>query len=591
MTPSGGEPVNDIDKAEHDGSPPWQHGLPRVGQSLAQTRLGDLLSEVHVRIEAIVATTRDRMSALLEAVLAVSSGLELDETLRRIVHAAIELVDARYGALGVLDEGGMLSQFVYVGIDDETRARIGPLPTGHGVLGVVIEDSKPLRLTDLSTHPMSVGFPANHPPMRAFLGAPVRVRGEVFGRLYLTEKNGGLDFTEDDEVVLQALAGAAGVAVDNARLYGEAQRRQRWLEASSEVTGALLGGTDPTDALRLIASRALELTGADYTVIALPEDPDADPSQVTELVVAVCAGLDSDALAGHRIPISGSTSGAVFADHVPRSVPNLAFDLAGGLDETFGPALVLPLGADESVAGVLLSVRMPGSPGFDDHDIQVVSSFADQAALALQRAEGQTARRELALLADRDRIARDLHDQVIQRLFAIGLAMQGTHRLTRSPVAAARLTQHIDDLHTVIQDIRTAIFDLQADPVDSPRLRAVLHEVINELTEDSLIRTTVRMAGPLDVVPAALAEHAEAVVREAVSNAVRHARATELMVTVSVDDDVVIDVTDNGTGIPDTVARSGLHNLTQRAVDANGSCSVTRGDDGGTRVLWTAPMP
>jgi signal transduction histidine kinase len=562
-----------------------------VGETLAQARLGDLLGEVHVRIEEIVATTRDRMSGLLEAVLAVSAGLELDETLRRIVRAAIDLVDARYGALGVLGAGGLLSQFVYVGIDDETRGLIGPLPTGHGVLGVIIEDAKPLRLADLSAHPLSVGFPANHPPMLTFLGAPIRVRGEVFGRLYLTEKNGGLDFTEDDEVVLQALAGAAGIAVDNARLYGEMQRRQRWLEASSEVTGALLGGTDPIDALRLIATRALEMTGADYTVIALPQDPDAAPSEITNLVIAVCAGLDSDALAGHLIPISGSTSGAVFTDHVPRSVPNLAFDLDGGLDVAFGPALAVPLGADETVAGVLLAVRMPDSPGFDDHDMQVVSSFADQAALALQRAEGQAARRELALLADRDRIARDLHDQVIQRLFAIGLAMQGTHRLTKSPVAAARLTQHIDELHEVIQDIRSSIFDLQADPADSPRLRGALQEAINELTADSPLRTTVRMSGPLDVVPAALAEHAEAVVREAVSNAVRHAKATELMVTVSIDDNVVIDVTDNGTGIPDTVARSGLHNLNQRAVETQGSCTVTRLDDGGTRVLWAAPMP
>ena len=212
--------------------------------------------------------------------------------MRRIVHAAIDLVDARYGALGVVDEGGMLSQFMHVGIDDETRERIGPLPTGHGVLGVVIGDAKPLRLADLSAHPMSVGFPPNHPPMRTFLGAPIRVRGEVFGRLYLTEKNGGQEFTEDDEAVLQALAGAAGVAVDNARLYGEAQRRQRWLEASSEITGALLGGTDPTEALQLIASRALELTGADYTVIALPEDPDATPTETTSLIVAVCAGTE-----------------------------------------------------------------------------------------------------------------------------------------------------------------------------------------------------------------------------------------------------------------------------------------------------------
>ena len=588
---TSGDAVSDGGRAGSAGVPSWQHDLPRVGETLAHDRLGELLSEVHGRIEEIVATTRDRMTGLLEAVLAVSSGLQLDETLRRIVHAAIDLVDARYGALGVLDESGMLSQFVYVGIDDETRERIGPLPTGHGVLGAVIGDAKPLRLADLSTNPMSVGFPPNHPPMRSFIGAPIRVRGEVFGRLYLTEKNGGRDFTEDDETVLQALAGAAGVAVDNARLYGEAQRRQRWLEASREITGALLGGTDPTDVLQLIASSALELTGADYTVVALPEDPGTVRSEITGLTVAVCAGLDTGTLAGQRIPVSGSTSGAVFTDHVPRSVPSLAFDFSEGLGVAFGPALALPLGGEDMVAGVLLVLRAPGSPMFHDRDVQVVASFADQAALALQQARSQVARQEIDLLADRDRIARDLHDQVVQRLFAIGLALQGTRRLTTSPVAMSRLAEHIDQLHEVIQDIRTTIFDLQADPSGAPALRAALRGAINELTADARLHTTVRMSGPLDVVSAALAEDGEAVVREAVSNAVRHAKATELLVTVSVDDDLVIDVSDDGIGIPDTVARSGLHNLQQRAVNAGGSCSVARIDSGGTRVLWAAPMP
>jgi signal transduction histidine kinase len=546
-----------------------------------------LLAEVQERIEEIVGT-RDRMDGLLEAVLSVSSGLELDTTLRQIVQAAVDLVDARYGALGVLGDDGMLAKFVHVGIDDETRELIGPLPTGHGVLGVVLEDAAPLRLDDLSQHPASIGFPPNHPPMGTFLGVPIRARGEVFGRLYLTQKNNGQGFTEDDEAVVQALAGAAGIAVDNARLYEEARRRQRWLEAIGEVTAELLGASDPAEALRLIASRALELTGADYTFIAVPEDPDA--ADLTELTVVVCAGLDSDVVTGRKIPIEGSTLGAVFADHVPRSVPSLAFDFAEGSGVKFGPALALPLGAGESISGVLLTVRALGAATFDELQFQVGSSFADQAALALQRAENQTSLRELEVLADRDRIARDLHDHVIQRLFAIGLAMQGTHRRAKTPAVSERLAEHIDALHHVIQDIRTAIFDLQADPDETPRLRSALHEVITELTEDTPLRTTVRMSGPVNVVSPNLAEHAVAVLREAVSNAVRHSRADELAVTVSVDDDLVIDVTDNGVGIPDTVASSGLHNLRQRAAAAGGRCTVERAAGGGTRLLWTAPL-
>lgn len=515
----------------------------------------------------------------------------MDETLRQIVHAAVDLVDARYGALGVLGADGLLTEFVYVGIDDDTRELIGPLPTGHGVLGVVIDAAKPLRLDDLSRHPGSVGFPANHPPMRTFLGVPVRARGEVFGRLYLTEKNNGRPFTDDDQVVVGALAAVAGVAVDNSRRYEDARRRQRWLEAISEVTTELLGGTDPTDVLKLIASRALELTAADYTVVALPADPDAALAEVDELTVAVCAGLDSDTITGTKIPISGSTSGAVFADHVPRNVSSLAFDLAAGLGVEFGPALALPLGAGDSISGVLLVMRAPGSTAFDEHELQVVSSFADQAALALRQAESQAARRELEVFADRDRIARELHDQVIQRLFAIGLAMQGTHRRAKSTGVADRLVDHIDQLHEVIQDIRTAIFDLQTDMGDTPNLRSRLHDVITGLTAEEPLRTTIRMSGPLDVVPEELAAHAEAVVREAVSNAVRHARASELTITVSVEDDLVIDVTDNGVGMPAMVARSGLYNLQQRAGDVGGSCDVVRPADGGTQVVWAAPMP
>lgn len=560
-----------------------------VSQALSRPRLRALLVEVQERIGQI-ADTRDQLDSLLEAVLAVSSGLDLDETLSQIVAAARDLVDARYGALGVLGPRGKLARFIYLGIDDDTRREIGDLPTGRGVLGVVIEGAKPLRLDDLSTHPMSVGFPANHPPMRTFLGVPIRARGEVFGRLYLTEKNTGQPFTEDDELVVQTLAGAAGIAVANARLYEDSRRRERWLEAAGEVTVQQLGGADPTDVLRLIASHARELTGADYTLIALPEDPEAAPSEVTELSVAVVAGLDPDHITGRKMPVAESTSGAVFTDQIPRNLPHLGFDLAEGLGVEFGPALALPLGAGESIAGVLLTIRDQGAPGFDDHELQIVSSFADQAALALRYAENQSARSELEVLADRDRIARDLHDHVIQRLFAIGLAMQGTHRRAKAPAVAARIADHIDQLHEVIQEIRGAIFDLQAGPDEATRLRVTLHEVITELTEDTPLRTTVRMSGPLAVVPGALAEHAEAVVREAVSNAVRHAHAGELTVTVSVGDDLVIDVTDNGAGIPDRVARSGLHNLHQRAELSGGTCTVERADQGGTRVLWTAPL-
>jgi signal transduction histidine kinase len=524
---------------------------------------------------------RDRMDALPAAVLAFSAGLALETTLHRIVTEAAGLVGAPYGALALLDEDGRTTAFAVTGVDDATRDRIGPPPDGHGLLGALVTGGAPVRPADLAAGP-GCGLPPGHPPMRTFLGVPLLVRGVVLGRLYL---GGEEPFSADDERAIVALAAAAGIAVDNARLYEEGRTRQRWLEATGEIAAELLGGADVREVLRLVASRAAELTGADDALIALPESPGG------ALVVTVCAGPDAEALTGRRIPLDGSTSGAVLRDHVPRSVPTLVDDLADGLGVDLGPALAVRLRSGESTAGVLLAIRAPGSARFDEHELQLVSAFADQAALALRDAESQAARRELDVVVDRDRIARDLHDHVIQRLFAVGLGLEGTRRRTDSPAVTGRLSQHIDQLQDVIEEIRSAIFALHAQPGAGRGLRARLQNAITDACADSAIRTTVRLSGAFDRVPAALAEHAEAVVREAVSNVLRHARAAELAVTVSVDGDLVVEVSDTGIGMPESVARSGLRNLGQRAAEAGGSLLLDRPPGGGTRLLWTVPVP
>src|SRR4051794_10940565 len=230
--------------------------------SLAGMRLTELLEEVQDRLSA-VARTQARVQDLLDAFLSVSSGLDLDTTLRQIVEAAAGLVDARYGALGVLAPRGGLSAFVTVGLDEGERARMGHLPEGKGLLGQLINDPHPLRVAELATHPSSVGFPPGHPPMRTFLGVPVLVRGTVYGNLYMTEKRGGGQFTAEDTAVLVALAGAAGIAIDNARLYAEGEVRRRWLAAVGDVRSALLSGIAPDEALALVVARVAELTGAD----------------------------------------------------------------------------------------------------------------------------------------------------------------------------------------------------------------------------------------------------------------------------------------------------------------------------------------
>ena len=529
-----------------------------------------------------------RWEDLVKAITAVSTGLDLEHTLHDIVETSAHLLDARYAALGVLDNSGKVEQFVYTGIDGATAAAIGQPPCGAGVLGVVIDRDQPLRLDDISAHPASAGFPPHHPMMRYFLGVPVRVSGEVFGRLYVADKSTGT-FNEQDETVLLALAGAAGIAVENARLYRQAVRRERWLEATGEVVTELLAGGDSDRALELVATRALELTGADTAMIVLPSDPETGDSTVTDLRIAACVGNGAESLVDWMLPVDGSTIGAVFSDHLPRNVPELAFQ-PQSFESILGPAVASPLRFGKSLTGVLVTVRAAGSAPFDQDDARLVAKFADHAALALREAERQAAQRKSDVFAERDRIARDLHDHVIQRLFGIGLSMLTTKRSARPPAVVARIGMHMEDMQQVVREIRAAIFDLQIDPAGGANLRTVLKKVITELTENASLHTAVRMTGPLDLMPANVAQNVEAAVREAVSNAVRHAHATELTVTVSVNGAVVIDVTDNGVGIPAAVAQSGLHNLRTRAAALDGTFSVNARAEGGTRLVWMAPL-
>ncbi|HET6502462.1 MAG TPA: GAF domain-containing sensor histidine kinase [Amycolatopsis sp.] len=577
-----------------DNEQSGQESAPSLRGTLSQLRLRELLREVQDRIEQLV-DARDQMDGLLEAMLAVASGLELDATLRRIVHAAIELVDCRYGALGVLNANGEgLAEFVYEGIDERTRREIGQLPHGHGLLGLLIEQPKPIRIDDLAQHASSSGFPAHHPPMETFLGVPVLVRDQVFGNLYLTEKSGGQPFSEDDELVVQALAASAGIAVENARLYEQSRLRQHWQEATSEIRAELLAAAEPAAVLHLVANRALALTAADYAFLAQPDDPELPAAEVTTLTVTADAGLDTGTLTGLTIPVEGTVCGTAVRDATPRRLAGFGEDLGSGTGPRhrgFGPALVLPLrGSTGAVSGVLVTVRQRGAEPFDAAQLPLAASFADQAALALQLADDQRGLHELDVLADRDRIARDLHDHVIQRLFTLGLALQSTAMRTRSPDTRTRINDSIEDVQSIIGEIRTAIFDLHGGLEGASNLRKRLNDIIAELTSDSEVRTTIRMSGALGVVSAQLADHAEAVVREAVSNAVRHANARAVTITISVEDDLAIDVADDGVGIPDTVATSGLHNLRERAARAGGSFAVGKAPEGGTRLSWRAPV-
>lgn len=555
-------------------------------ETLSQLRLRELLLEVQDRIEQIV-EGRDRLDGLIDAILAITSGLKLDATLRAIVQTAAELVDARYGALGVRGYDHRLVEFVYEGIDEETRHLIGSLPEGRGVLGALIEEPKPIRLDDISRHPASVGFPLHHPPMRTFLGVPVRIRDEVFGNLYLTEKADGQPFSDDDEVLVQALAAAAGIAVDNARLFEESRTREAWIEATRDIGTQMLAGADPAMVFRLIAEEALTLMAGAATLVAVPLDDEAPACEVDDLVIVEVAGEISPAVKQMTVAVSGTSIGGVFHDRTPRRFDRLDLAVDGPVEP--GPALVLPLRAADTVAGVLVALRSADEQPFSDKQLDMMAAFADQAALAWRLATAQRQMREVEILTDRDRIARDLHDHVIQRLFAVGLTLQGAAPRARVPAVRESIYSSIDDLQEIIQEIRSAIFDLHAGPSRATGLRHRLDKVIDQLAIPAL-HTTVQYTGPLSVVDTVLANHAEAVLREAVSNAVRHANATSLAINVSVEDDVRVEVVDDGVGISGDITESGLRNLRQRADDAGGEFTVENMPTGGTLLRWSAPL-
>jgi two-component system, NarL family, sensor histidine kinase DevS len=572
---------------------------------LPHLRLDDLLAEVQTRLQAVLAA-RDRMHSLLEAVVAVGGHLDVETVLKRIVEAAVSLVDARYGALGVIGEGGKLVEFVPVGVAEDEIAKVDHWPEGRGLLGLLIDDPKPLRLGEISRHPASYGFPEGHPPMHSFLGAPIRVRDEVFGNIYLTEKKDGGEFDEDDEAVLVALAAAAGVAVENARLYDEARRQQRWLRASGEVTSRLLSGTDPDDVLSLVTELARDLAGADLVALALPDE------DRRRLVIEYAIGERAEISRGLVLPADSSISGMVFERGDLIATPDFSHDkrVAPAAREALGlgPALIVPLGAPGDVRGVLTAGRAPGGQPFAPAAADMVATFAAQAAVALELAEHRREAERLSVFEDRDRIARDLHDLVIQRLYATGMSLEGATPLITRPEVATRVRTAVDAMDETIKDIRATIFALQAHgTAKPPGTRARILAVADEMTGPLGYAPSLRLAGPLDeLVTGDLVEQLLNALREALSNAARHAKAGRVDVTIETGvtgnpgegarHSLTLIVRDDGVGIPDGVHRSGLRNLAERARQLGGTMRVEPAvadskNHPGARLEWRIPLP
>ena len=510
------------------------------------------------------------LRAVLDTVGSIAADLDLGETLQRIIDAATELSGARYGVLGVLDEAASerrLVEFVTHGISPEERARIGDPPTGHGILGVLIDHPEPLRIDDLGSHPLSYGFPADHPPMSTFLGAPIRIGNRVFGNLYLTERRGGGPFTEQDAELVVALAATAGVVIENARLYARLTRRRRWLEAAAAVSTALLGSSAaagrPADVITECARAAGDADGA--MLLLRGHGPG-------ELRLAGSAG----------IPIDQHPDPGPDPDTVLRSGTSVS-PLPGG-------DLLVRVGATERVAGVLWLRWLPTRLDLVHRTVvESAEGFAEQVALVLEVALAQDDRARLAVFEDRDRIGRDLHDLVIQRLFAIGLTLDNTTRLAGAGRVADRISTSVDQLDETIKDIRRTIFEL-GNPDRPADLRDDLEATITAMLPSLGFRPQLRTSGAVTSgVSDDIRPHLLAVLREALSNVGRHAAATAATVTLEVEQDVDLVVVDNGRGIGPGTPGNGLRNLRARAGDLGGTCEVGPDDAGGTRLRWRVP--
>ena len=554
---------------------------------LPRLELDQLLGQLLERADEVI-STQGRLRGLLRANQMVSGDLALPVLLRHIVDAAQHLVGARYAALGVNARAGGLAEFVHAGMAPEVVAGIGRLPEGKGLLGTLIDEPTPIRVRRLTDHPRSCGFPDGHPPMDGFLGVPIWVRGEVFGQLYLCEPAGG-EFSAEDEDLVIALAATAGVAIANARLYDVARVRQDWLRASATITRRLLSA-EPGNPLQLVIELAREVAGADLVAVALP----ADGGDALHVTVAVGAGAEQ--VIGVDIAVEGSlcgrvlTTGSPVRDSWPGPGPGLGSVVPDEL--ALDPVLVVPLVGTHQVNGVLIAARVQDRAAFTDDDLDMLSGFANQASLALEVTDTRAEQQRGALADDRDRIAADLHNHVIQRLFAAGLTLQSVTKTLGPGTAGDRITATIADLDETINQIRTTIFALHhVTGTAEPGLRGRVLDVLTDATPALGFTPSTRFSGPLQAVVADdMADDVVVVLREALSNIARHAHARTAEVDICVHDQLTVEVTDDGVGIGPTSRRSGLGDLRARAERHGGTLRVTPNEPAGTRVSWSVPI-
>jgi signal transduction histidine kinase len=533
----------------------------------------------------------DRKDMLLEAGLALASELSLPMVLQRIVDLAAQVTDARYGALGVIGDGGELDEFITTGLSVKQRRAIGPLPRGHGILGLLIREPRSVRIENIGSHSKSVGFPANHPPMTSFLGAPVQAMGTVFGNIYLTEKRSAAVFSQEDEESLIILATQAGVAIANATLYQRSHQRERWLNALRAISTDILAGSDSDSLFASIAEHARDLAGADAATILTTS------SVPGQLVVAAAVGAHADKVRGQTVPALKSISGEVMESGTP-----LVTESAATHRDAYqpiirlgrvGPAIFVPLRVRGRATGTLMVANVTGGRRFSEDTIRLVQTFADQASVAIEYARAQIDLRRLELMDERERIAKELHDGIIQSLFAVGMNLQSTALMSVSPETAARVEKAVDELDRVIRDLRNYIFGLRPGILADRQLNQALEAIGEQVSSTLQIPIAVEVDGEISAALSSRSHEIVQLTREALSNISRHSRAKHGGVRLARrGTNAILTVEDDGIGFDHegTPSGGGMRNMRERVAAIGGKLRVTSTDGKGTKLLFTIPL-
>jgi signal transduction histidine kinase len=545
-----------------------------------------------------VTEVSDRWRRLLAAGIALGSELTLDALLQRVVETAAELTGARYAALGVIDRSGQtLERFLTTGIDEETHAAIGDLPRGRGILGVLIREARPLRIADIAADPRSAGFPRNHPAMHTFLGVPILLRGVAYGNLYLTEKEGGGEFTEEDEELTELLAAQAAVAIENARLYESSTRWLRQVESIDEIGNALVGELELERLLELVARHLRELVDARVVLIALPASPDA-------LEVAAADGDGADGLLGTALQLADSKSGRVLergrSERVDAVHDDPEIDQASARRLGVSSGLYVPLVVQGRPIGVVIAHDRQGGadPRFTDDDLRVAEALAARAAVAVDlsdRVSRDAVRRVVeAQEAERARLARELHDETGQALTSMLLALKPLEQAVDAPEAKQAVDGLRELVVTTLQNVRRLAVELRPAALDDFGLSAALERLAATISEQSGTQVDLEARLGERRLAAEVETTLYRIVQEALTNVVKHAAATRASVTLTRKGASVLAVVeDDGRGFDVAAAGNGglgLVGMRERLALLGGRLTIEASPGSGTTLVAVVPL-